>query len=265
MTTFTFGGTRVVRHPWEHGWRGCTAIVTMTQAWGDAAHGERRGMKRNTVVVILVGGVAVAALGGRVAPRVLSKRVADPTDVPYDSTRAFLRAVGPIVVPPDVMLPDDPGGAPLEQPPFVPKPPGSIEELAAAFVASGGDPAWAGPVIVVSRTTLRVPQAELVLELPPDPERGFDARVKRGSRLDFYVVPLGQSLQWLHDQWAQVARVASREASRLAFTLVADRDTPQRILAEVMFAAGQAGFGTFRVAGRAGDRLVTTTRAGAAR
>jgi hypothetical protein len=176
-------------------------------------------------------------------------RVPDP---PYDDRQAFLSRLGS---PPSlaVHLPESTVGTPLEAPP-----PGVHGSTAPLRASSADVVPWYTPSVIVSKTSLRVDLAALGLDVPIDAASfGFEARWKRGSRSDFYVVPLGQSLEWVAEQRKPIQRELGGSDSSLL--VIADREVPYRVLTEVLYTAGQSGFGPFRLAARKGGDLVAFT------
>lgn len=96
-------------------------------------------------------------------------------------------------------------------------------------------------VVVVTKKELRVPANGLVIPVPADQVHGFDGMLKRSGRNDLYVVKLGDTLQWIHQQLGATS-----------VALMVDRDTTYRLLTEVLFTAGQSEYSRFFLAERQG-------------
>lgn len=100
--------------------------------------------------------------------------------------------------------------------------PSSVPELALPTSLATAHPSPALK-IYVTRRELFV-ESKSVAKLPADPERGFDASLKgSGSRNDLFVVPLYNAV------------TSGKDA-----LLYLDRDTPYRIINEVLYTLGQS-------------------------
>jgi len=90
-------------------------------------------------------------------------------------------------------------------------------------------------LVVLSREGLSLGKDGPILATPDvDPaewSKGFDARYKRGSRDDLYLVPLGTALQAVHPG----------AASAPAVVIAADASIPYRMLHETLYTLGQTG------------------------
>lgn len=103
-----------------------------------------------------------------------------------------------------------------------------------------------GLPIIVSKTQIVVGETP-VCSVPPDAAQyGAEAKNKRGSRNDYFIVDLGNVLQSWHDTDKQI-RMATHKDEHSEAILVADASTPYRLLTEVMYTLGQTGFSKFHM------------------
>jgi hypothetical protein len=178
-----------------------------------------------------------------------------PRDPPYDEQKTFLRRIA-LPSASAVALPDaTDDGLPLEPPPP------EIREGFLERLKPGPHPPdvipWDTTYITISPTELRLDLAGLLLHVPADAEvGGFDVGDKYGNRTQYYVVPLGQALDWVVERW-KVVRAAVGEESRMApLVVLADRAVPQRVLNEVMYTVGQSEQTPIYAAGRKDGAIV---------
>ena len=97
-------------------------------------------------------------------------------------------------------------------------------QLPKTILTSEPDSEPEGLPVIISKSQIIVGET-VVCPVPPDAAQyGIEAKYKRGSRNDFYIVPLANSLQ----AWR-------------------DADTPYRLLTEVLFTLGQTEFAKFHM------------------
>ena len=104
-----------------------------------------------------------------------------------------------------------------------------------------------GLAVLVSRSQIIVGET-VVCPVPPDASQyGIEAKYKRGSRNDYFIVPLGSALQSWRDTDKRIRMATGRDPSQSEAILIADVSTPYRLLTEVMFTLGQSEFSKFHM------------------
>jgi biopolymer transport protein ExbD len=112
-----------------------------------------------------------------------------------------------------------------------------------------------GLAVIVSRSQIIVGET-VVAPVPPDAgQYGIEARYKRGSRNDYFIVPLGSALQSWRDTDKRIRMATGKDPSQSEAILIADRSTPYRLLTEVMFTLGQSEFSKFHMMVLQGGKL----------
>jgi hypothetical protein len=104
-----------------------------------------------------------------------------------------------------------------------------------------------GLAVIVSKSQLIVGES-VVCPVPPDAaEYGTEAKYKRGSRNDYFIVPLGNALQAWRDADKRIRMATGKDPSQSEAILIADSRTPYRLLTEVMYTLGQTEFSKFHM------------------
>lgn len=104
-----------------------------------------------------------------------------------------------------------------------------------------------GLAVIVSKSQIIVGET-VVCPVPPDAAQyGTEAKYKRGSRNDYFIVPLGSSLQAWRDSDKRIRMATGRDPSFSDAILIADGQTPYRLLTEVMYTLGQTEFSKFHM------------------
>jgi hypothetical protein len=206
---------------------------------------------------------ALVAGGAGVLTWVLKRR-ADPV---YDDDAALAgwadRLAHPpssIEVPMDIALPETSTGRPLRE--GVPLPVDrslNVEDPESPGDAAKGDrfasvATTSELLFTVSKRTVRFEGRE-VLPVPADPTRGFDVKYKH-SEADFKllegaVAPLAYARERARTLRKKLGQLESREN----LLVMADRDLPCRLLAEIFFTVGALEF-TAHLVGRRAGRVV---------
>jgi len=101
-----------------------------------------------------------------------------------------------------------------------------------------------GVPIIISKSHILV-EDEAVVDVPADATHGVEAKFKRGGPNDLYITKLGQTVK----AWRDVDRqVRPKEAAAGSEAIViADKDTPYRLLVEVLFTLGQNEYNKFHL------------------
>lgn len=146
----------------------------------------------------------------------------------------------------EVLFPDVTFGLPPSTPLLSPLS-GAPSKSAPPAVSVGGAPgSIAGVAVVVSKTNVAVDDI-FVAYVPPDPQRGFASDYKRSGRGDLYVVPLGKALKTWRERDMQVSMATGKDPSFSEAIIIADADTPYRLLSEVFFTLQQSDFSKFHL------------------
>ena len=104
-----------------------------------------------------------------------------------------------------------------------------------------------GLAVLVSKSQIIVGET-VVGPVPPDAAQyGIEAKYKRGSRNDYFIVPLGSALQAWRDTDKRIRTATGKDASRSEAIIIADSSTPYRLLTEVMYTLGQTEFSKFHM------------------
>src|SRR6516165_1146779 len=104
-----------------------------------------------------------------------------------------------------------------------------------------------GLAVIVSKSQI-IAGETVVCPVPPDAAQyGTEAKYKRGSRNDYFIVPLGSSLQAWRDSDKRIRMATGRDPSYSDAILIADAQTPYRLLTEVMYTLGQTEFSKFHM------------------
>jgi biopolymer transport protein ExbD len=104
-----------------------------------------------------------------------------------------------------------------------------------------------GLPVLVSKSQIIVGES-VVAPVPPDAAQyGVEAKYKRGSRNDYFIVPLGSALQAWRDADKRIRMATGKDPSHSEAILIADVSTPYRLLTEVMYTLGQTEFSKFHM------------------
>jgi biopolymer transport protein ExbD len=104
-----------------------------------------------------------------------------------------------------------------------------------------------GLSIIVSRAQILVGET-VVCPVPPDAANyGVEAKYKRGSRNDYYIVPLGSALQAWREADKRIRTATGKDPSHSEAILIGDVLMPYRLMTEVMYTLGQTEFTKFHL------------------
>jgi biopolymer transport protein ExbD len=104
-----------------------------------------------------------------------------------------------------------------------------------------------GLAVFVSKSQIIVGES-VVCPVPPDAAQyGTEAKYKRGSRNDYFIVPLGGALQSWRDSDKRIRMATGKDPTHSEAVLIADLTTPYRLLTEVMYTLGQTEFSKFHM------------------
>lgn len=108
------------------------------------------------------------------------------------------------------------------------------------------EPSQEGVAVVVSKTSIIVDD-QVVATVPADATHGVEGKYKRSGATDLYVVPLANALQNWRERDRQVRLATGQDPSSSEAIIIADANTPYRLLTEVLFTLGQTEFAKFHL------------------
>jgi biopolymer transport protein ExbD len=104
-----------------------------------------------------------------------------------------------------------------------------------------------GLPVIISKSQIIVGEA-VACPVPPDSAQyGIEAKYKRGSRNDYFIVPLGSALQAWRDTDKRIRIATGKDPTHSEAIIIADQSTPYRLLTEVMYTLGQTEFARFHM------------------
>jgi biopolymer transport protein ExbD len=104
-----------------------------------------------------------------------------------------------------------------------------------------------GLPVIISKSQIIVGES-VVCPVPPDAAQyGTEGKYKRGSRNDYFIVPLGSALQSWRDSDKRIRAATGKDPSQSEAILIADSLVPYRLLTEVMYTLGQTEFAKFHL------------------
>lgn len=122
-------------------------------------------------------------------------------------------------------------------------------QLARSFMK--GEPSDQGVILVISKSSILLgEQGEAVVPLPSREQlasSGLDAKYKRSGPNDLYIVPLANALRNARKLDKAVRAAKNLDTSTSEAIIIADAQTPYRLLMEVMFTLGQSEFGKYHL------------------
>ena len=103
-----------------------------------------------------------------------------------------------------------------------------------------------GLAVLVSKSTVVVDDA-VVCNVPADATHGVEGKYKRSGPNDLYIVPLANALQSWREKDRVIRAASGKDPSSSEAKIIADTNTPYRLLVEVLFTLGQSEFGKFHL------------------
>jgi biopolymer transport protein ExbD len=100
--------------------------------------------------------------------------------------------------------------------------------------------------VIVSKTQILVDDTSVV-PVPTDAAIGVEAQYKRSGRSDLYIVPLARALVARRERDRQARTAAGKDSSFSEAVIIADADTPYRLLMEVLYTLGQSEFAKYHL------------------
>jgi biopolymer transport protein ExbD len=103
-----------------------------------------------------------------------------------------------------------------------------------------------GLPVLISKSKITVDDND-VCQVPANATLGVEAKYKRSGANDLYIVPLANALQAYRDKDKRVRGARGLDPSSSEAIIIADKDTPYRLLVEVLFTLGQTEFAKFHL------------------
>lgn len=103
-----------------------------------------------------------------------------------------------------------------------------------------------GLAVLISRSHIVVDD-NVVCPVPADPTHGIEGKYKRSGPNDLYIVPLANALQSWRERDRQLRVATGKDPSSSEAIIIADANTPYRLLVEVLFTLGQTEFARFHL------------------
>jgi biopolymer transport protein ExbD len=120
-------------------------------------------------------------------------------------------------------------------------------QLPRSVLTTSPDSEPEGLPVIVSKSQIIVGES-VVCPVPPDASQyGIEAKYKRGSRNDYFIVPLGSALQSWRDTDKRIRMATGKDPTHSEAIIIADSSTPYRLLTEVMYTLGQTEFAKFHM------------------
>jgi biopolymer transport protein ExbD len=120
-------------------------------------------------------------------------------------------------------------------------------QLPHSILTTSPDSESEGLAVIVSKSQIIVGES-VVCPVPPDSAQyGIEAKYKRGSRNDYFIVPLGSALQSWRDTDKRIRMAQGKDPTHSEAIIIADTSTPYRLLTEVMYTLGQTEFAKFHM------------------
>jgi biopolymer transport protein ExbD len=103
-----------------------------------------------------------------------------------------------------------------------------------------------GVAVVISKSNILVDDA-VVVPVPANSTLGIEGKFKRSGPNDLYIVPLANALQSWRERDRQVRVATGKDPNASEAIIIADQNTPYRLLTEVLFTLGQTEFAKFHL------------------
>lgn len=103
-----------------------------------------------------------------------------------------------------------------------------------------------GVPVIISKSHILV-EDETVVPVPADASHGVEAKYKRGGPNDLYITKLGQTVKAWRDTDRQIKQAEGKPSGGSEAIIIADENTPYRLLVEVLFTLGQNEYNKFHL------------------
>ncbi|MFO0678641.1 MAG: biopolymer transporter ExbD [Polyangiaceae bacterium] len=102
-----------------------------------------------------------------------------------------------------------------------------------------------GVAVVISKANIIVDD-NIVAPVPANPTLGVEGKYKRSGPNDLYIVPMANALQSWRERDKLVRAATGKDPGSEAI-VIADANTPYRLMTEVLFTLGQTEFSKFHL------------------
>lgn len=103
-----------------------------------------------------------------------------------------------------------------------------------------------GVAVLISKTQIVIDD-QPVVDVPQDASHGVEAKFKRGGPNDLYITKLGQVAKDWRERDRQIRLATGKDPSGSEAIIIADANTPYRLLVEVLFTLGQTEFNKYHL------------------
>jgi biopolymer transport protein ExbD len=103
-----------------------------------------------------------------------------------------------------------------------------------------------GLAVLISKSSIVVDD-NIICPVPGDASHGVEGKYKRSGPNDLYIVPLANTLQSWRERDRQIRLATGKDPSSSEAIIIADSNTPYRLLVEVLFTLGQSEFAKFHL------------------
>jgi biopolymer transport protein ExbD len=103
-----------------------------------------------------------------------------------------------------------------------------------------------GLAVLVSKSHIVVDD-NVVCPVPAEASHGVEGKYKRSGPNDLYIVPLANALQSWRERDRQIRLATGKDPNSSEAIIIADAQTPYRLLVEVLFTLGQTEFAKFHL------------------
>jgi biopolymer transport protein ExbD len=103
-----------------------------------------------------------------------------------------------------------------------------------------------GLPVLISKTNITVGDNS-VCPVPSDATHGVEGKYKRSGANDLFIVPVGNALQSWRETDRQLKAAMGEDSSSSEAIIIADVNTPYRLLVEVLYTLGQSEFAKFHM------------------
>jgi hypothetical protein len=103
-----------------------------------------------------------------------------------------------------------------------------------------------GLAVLISKSHIVVDDS-VVCPVPADATHGIEGKYKRSGPNDLYIVPLANALQSWRERDRQIRAATGKDPCASEAIIIADSNTPYRLLVEVLFTLGQTEFAKFHL------------------
>jgi biopolymer transport protein ExbD len=125
------------------------------------------------------------------------------------------------------------------------------DDLKLARSVMAGEPSDQGVILVISKSAILLgEESDAVIRLPSRAQlasQGLDASLKRSGPNDLYIVPLANRLQNARRMDRAVRAAKGQDPTTSEAIIIADGQTPYRLLIEVLYTLGQSEFGKYHL------------------